>query len=133
MGTSVTKRPTHPSIVDTFDMNKTIGSGAFSEVKEVIHKENGTKCAVKILKKNVLKSSDISYLKEEIRVLQCLNHPHIVKLYGVSEEPYHYYLVTELVQGGELLRRVQAKKKHSDKIYLMQSNIFTQRISSIVI
>jgi serine/threonine protein kinase len=39
-------------------------------------------------------------------MLQQLEHPNIVKLHDVFDEPEHYFLVTEMMSGGDLLSRL---------------------------
>lgn len=41
-------------------------------------------------------------------LLRYSNHPNIVSLYGVHEDPSYVYLVMELLKGGELLDRILA-------------------------
>ena len=45
-------------------------------------------------------------LKNEINILQQLDHPNIVKLYETYESPDELYLVMELCTGGELCTRL---------------------------
>jgi serine/threonine protein kinase len=47
-------------------------------------------------------------LKEEISIMQELNHPNILRLYDVFTEP-DYFLVTEKMDGGDLLSRINGK------------------------
>ena len=45
-------------------------------------------------------------LKEEVAILQQLEHHNIVKLHDVFDEPEHSVLVTEMMLGGDLLSRL---------------------------
>jgi serine/threonine protein kinase len=38
-----------------------------------------------------------------MKVLTSMDHPNVLKLYEVYEDPTHIHLVTELCEGGELL------------------------------
>lgn len=44
-----------------------------------------------------------------------LNHPNILKLFEVDDEPKKVFLVMELVTGGELFDRVIAKEKYTER------------------
>ena len=44
-----------------------------------------------------------------------LDHPNIVKLHGVYDEKQSYYLVMDLIQGGELFDRIVKKEFYSEK------------------
>ena len=71
--------------------------------------------AVKIVSKAEICHADEISLEEEISILRTLDHPYIIKLYGVFNEPKYYYLVTELMRGGELFDRIMMKKSYNEK------------------
>jgi serine/threonine protein kinase len=54
-------------------------------------------------------------LKDEIQVLQELQHKHIIRLYDVFDESQFYYLVTEKMLGGELFDRIVQKSYYNEK------------------
>merc|ERR1712238_179907 len=58
---------------------------------------------------------DESALKDEISVLGELKHPNIIFLYSSYNEPTFYYLVTEMMRGGELFDRIVAKSYYNEK------------------
>lgn len=64
---------------------KEVGRGSYATVYEVIF--NGMKCAGKEIHRALLEQGDYSYtlrrFAEECKILSRLNHPNIVKFYGV--------------------------------------------------
>ncbi len=54
-------------------------------------------------------------LLDEISILRELEHDHIVRLYEVYKEQKYYYLVTELLEGGELFDRIVSKESYNEK------------------
>ena len=88
-----------------------LGEGAFAQVKQVQHKQTKHKLAVKIINKRKLTPEDAESLKREIKILQEMDHPNIVKLLDLFNEKLYIYLVTELVSAGELFDRI-VKKEH---------------------
>ena len=48
-------------------------------------------------------------------LLRKLDHPNILKLYEVFEDPKKYYLVTEYCKGGELFEEIVSKVTFSEK------------------
>jgi len=103
----------------TFDggykRGKTLGEGAFSVVIEATNKTSGESYAVKVVTKSKLTKEDEVALKDEIQVLNELQHPHIIRLYEVFEEKDFWYLVTEKMMGGELFDRIVAKSFYNEK------------------
>jgi calcium/calmodulin-dependent protein kinase I len=54
-------------------------------------------------------------LQNEIDILTYVDHPNIVKLFEVFEDLEYYYLVMELMTGGELFDTILEKEKYTEK------------------
>lgn len=52
---------------------------------------------------------------DEISILKNLNHPSIIQLHQVFDEATHYYLVTEIMTGGDLFDRIVKKETYSER------------------
>ena len=70
------------------------------------------KCFAKTAKLN---EEEIVSLKEEVQVLRTVDHPNIIKLYDFFEEPKWFYMVTELMEGGELFDRIVIKTVYTER------------------
>lgn len=92
-----------------------LGEGAFSIVKEGTHKQTRQSYAIKVVSKAQLSREDEVALKDEIDVLNLLDHEHIIRLFDVFEESSYYYLVTEKMGGGELFDRIVSKSFYNEK------------------
>ena len=53
-------------------------------------------------------------MDDELRVLEGLDHPHITRTLQLLEDSKHYYVVLELVSGGNLLERITKCKKFTE-------------------
>ena len=51
---------------------------------------------------------------DEVAILSSLNHPHIVPLIDFFDEKDCYFIVMELMSGGDLFDRVGKKKTYSE-------------------
>jgi serine/threonine protein kinase len=91
-----------------------LGAGAFSTVRIATHNTTKNKYAIKIVDKGKITKTDEVALKDEISVLKELEHPHIIKLYDVYNEAEYYFLVTELMNGGELFDRIASKVSYNE-------------------
>ena len=69
----------------------------------------------RIKKTAELKEDEILSLKEEVQVLRTVDHPNIIKLYEFYEESDKFYMVTELMEGGELFDRIVKKTFYTEK------------------
>ncbi|XP_070695749.1 calcium/calmodulin-dependent protein kinase type 1D-like [Pempheris klunzingeri] len=100
------------NIKDVFDFKGKMGSGSFSEVFMVRDKKTGKLYALKCLKKKHLAHSN---LENEIDVLRRIKHENVVGLEDFYESRTHYYLVMQLVSGGELFDRILDKGVYTEK------------------
>ena len=66
------------------------------------HKKSGTEVAVKIVNKSKLSEEEMNLAKQEIEILKICQHPNIIRLLDVFENPSHIYIVVELLRGGDL-------------------------------
>lgn len=90
-----------------------LGSGSFGVVKKCRKKSNGKEYAVKMIDK--AKVDVLDDLQREVKVMSQLEHPNIVRLYEVYDEPKQMCLVLEMVEGGELFDRVAEATFFSEK------------------
>lgn len=96
-----------------YEVGATVGVGGFAVVKKARDKETNEQLAVKIVDRSRYSAGDNS-LAREIEVLTKINHPNCIKLYAVYLTERKVYIVTELVDGGELLDRVTEKGNYSE-------------------
>lgn len=99
----------------TYTLGKVLGEGAFSVVRAATNKETGQQVAIKCIAKKNLSPEDETALKQEVEILQNLDHPHILKCYGFYDEPGMFYLPTEIMEGGELFDRIVKKTYYNEK------------------
>ena len=90
------------NIRDDYLIGKVLGSGAFGEVRLCTHRKTGAKRAVKIIKKSFLQGKEETRFLQEIEILKDMDHPNIVRLFEVYQDPKRYFIVTEHCSGGEL-------------------------------
>ncbi|XP_074523192.1 calcium/calmodulin-dependent protein kinase type 1D-like [Halichoeres trimaculatus] len=100
------------NIKDVFEFKGKMGSGTFSDVYMVREKKTGYLYALKCLKKKHLAHSN---LENEINVLKRIKHDNVVGLEDFYESRTHYYLVMQLVSGGELFDRIIDKGVYTEK------------------
>ncbi|XP_068767467.1 serine/threonine-protein kinase Chk2 isoform X3 [Struthio camelus] len=103
-------------------------SGACGEVKLAFEKSTCNKVAVKIINKRKFMASGIREanpafnINTEIEILKKINHPCLIKIKNFFEAE-DYYIVLELMEGGELYDRVSRPIKMKEatcKLYFYQ-------------
>ncbi|KAM3131260.1 hypothetical protein pb186bvf_016578 [Paramecium bursaria] len=103
------------SISEFYDVKQTLGEGAFGCVKLVIHKQTQTKRAMKQMNKSGIIVENQKQLFSELDILKTLDHPNIIKIHELFQDQYHYYLITEFCEGGELFDRLSAERVFTEK------------------
>jgi len=98
-----------------YKIGKALGEGAFSVVREAADRKTGECYAVKVITKSKLSHEDDDALKDEIYILANLKHENIIYLVSHFSEETFYYLVTEMMKGGELFDRIVAKTYYNEK------------------
>jgi serine/threonine protein kinase len=81
-------------------------SGAFSKVYKAYDIRHRRLVAIKVVRKYQLSSTQRAAVLKEVAIMRRLNHPNIVRLYGFQESTDYYYLILELMAGGELFHRI---------------------------
>ncbi|XP_061838684.1 calcium/calmodulin-dependent protein kinase IGb [Nerophis lumbriciformis] len=98
-------------IREIFDFMEELGSGAFSEVYMVREKKTGRTFAMKCIKKKQIGDPN---LENEIAVLRRIQHDNVVGMEDFYESRTHFYLVMQLVSGGELFDRILDRGVYSE-------------------
>lgn len=92
--------------IDNYELGGVLGKGSFARVYQCTNKLDGKRYAMKVIKKQALSESQIARLRIEIAIMQAVNHPHIVHMYDLLESDLRYMLVMDLVDGGELMGKM---------------------------
>jgi len=98
-----------------YELGKILGRGNYSVVKEAVERNNpDKKVAVKCVTKAKLTKEDEEALTIETQILREMDHPNIIKMFNCYEDEEKYYLVTEMMTGGELFDRIVEKEFYSE-------------------
>ena len=104
----------------TYTLGEKLGSGTFSVVRLATHKASGKNYAVKCIKDSGLNQEDREALELEVKILKEMDHPNIMNLVDYMAETdasgkKTHFLVTELLEGGELFDRIVEKEYYSER------------------
>lgn len=110
--------------LEDYKLVEKMGDGAFSNVFKAIERKTGRKVAVKVVRKYELNSSqhgnkhlnkdfkkktrvtERANILKEVQIMRGIDHPGVVKLLNFFESEEHYFLVLELMEGGELFHQI---------------------------
>ncbi|OQV18652.1 Death-associated protein kinase 1 [Hypsibius exemplaris] len=104
---------------ERYEVTRELGSGHFAVVRQCVEKSTGQAFAAKFIRKRRQKFSrrgaPIEDIDNEISLLLCLKHEHIITLHEVFEDDNHVILVLELVSGGELFHYLSERDHLSEE------------------
>lgn len=79
---------------------------------------------MKIIKKTSLNQNKVlpTLMMNELDVLKKTNHPNIMNVVEILEDDMYYYVVSEILEGGELFDRITEVQSFSEKkaAYILQ-------------
>uniref|UniRef100_A0A3Q3KDG2 Protein kinase domain-containing protein n=1 Tax=Monopterus albus TaxID=43700 RepID=A0A3Q3KDG2_MONAL len=100
----VTPKPHQITTYYTIKRDEVLGGGRFGQVHKCIEISSGLTLAAKIIKARNQKEKEV--VRNEIHVMNQLNHVNLIQLYAAFESRYDIILVMEYVEGGELFDRI---------------------------
>jgi len=109
------------SVLTHYHLGRCIGKGNFSEVHIGVHRDSGDRVAVKVV--DTLKTEQFSKksksvtlnIDSEMQVLRSLDHPNIIRFYGMYRSPTSVHLILEFADGGDLLNRILEQGCYNEK------------------
>eukprot|EP00403_Amphidinium_massartii_P029501 CAMPEP_0178404472 /NCGR_PEP_ID=MMETSP0689_2-20121128/17903_1 /TAXON_ID=160604 /ORGANISM="Amphidinium massartii, Strain CS-259" /LENGTH=458 /DNA_ID=CAMNT_0020025461 /DNA_START=18 /DNA_END=1394 /DNA_ORIENTATION=+ len=102
---SLTRPPPElpPDLSRDFEVEHTLGEGAYACVLQARQKQTGAVVALKIVEKQPLAIRNmLPQLQREVRIQGHLQHPNILKLISCMEDTTHVYMLLEFCPGGSL-------------------------------
>jgi serine/threonine protein kinase len=81
---------------EEFEVKEVLGRGASAEVKRCVHRGSNKEFAVKIIQKRYVDPKGLEKIKEEVKILEMIDHPNVVHLEAVFESKDRLYIVLEL-------------------------------------
>ncbi|XP_072366026.1 uncharacterized protein mylk4b isoform X3 [Scyliorhinus torazame] len=89
----------------TIHKSEILGGGRFGQVHKCVEKSTGLTLAAKIIKTRAAKQKQ-EEVKNEIQVMNQLNHTNLIQLYDAFESKNDIILIMEYIDGGELFDRI---------------------------
>ncbi|XP_073416920.1 myosin light chain kinase 3 isoform X2 [Dendrobates tinctorius] len=107
----------------TVCQHEVLGGGRFGQVHKCVEVASGLRLAAKIIKVKVPKERD--EVKNEINVMNQLNHVNLIQLYDAFECKNDLTLIMEYLDGGELFDRITDESYHLTEL---DAIMFTKQI-----
>ncbi|XP_072297695.1 uncharacterized protein [Eucyclogobius newberryi] len=100
----VSAKPNQISNFYTINWQEVLGGGRFGQVHRCVENSSGLSFAAKVIKAKNVKEKEV--VKNEIQVMNNLDHANLIQLYAAYESRNDIILVLEYVSGGELFDRI---------------------------
>lgn len=100
---------------EIYQLNARLKSGSFATVCRGTHRRTGRKVAIKCVLRKDLPPNDDAAIIDEVAILASLKHRYICPIIDFFEEDQCYFIVMELMAGGDLFDRIGKKKSYNEK------------------
>ncbi|RHY48014.1 hypothetical protein DYB28_003823 [Aphanomyces astaci] len=109
------------TMINNYIILESLGAGSYAEVKLCKEKGTGRLFAMKFIDRDVMhkqaklnkQPDNLMDIKREIAIMKKLNHPNVLRLFEVMDDPHmnKLFLVLEYMQLGDLLSFKKSQKK----------------------
>ena len=100
----------HIIAVDKYEVHEKVGSGAFANVHLCKDKGSGEEWAMKIIDKKNLDQKWVKQIRDEVAIMQAIDHPNVIKCQDFLEDPSYYFIVMQLCNKGDLMKHMEESK-----------------------
>ena len=103
--------------LDNFEILQTLGKGSYGYVSKVKSKINQKIYAMKMIDFSLIKDKQEEELsKSEIKIIDTLDSPHIIKFYRYFVEGSRYYILMEYINNGDIKGYIAAYQNMKKQI-----------------
>ena len=98
--------------IGNYILESKIGEGQFGQIFKSKQINSSSNVAIKVIKKSVYKSNQqlLTQLRREIKIMEKLSHPNLMRLHEFFQSSKNYYLVMDLCPEGDLQGFMTRKK-----------------------
>lgn len=110
--TTATEAKRNVTMLGEYEVLEMIGEGSFSKIHRVVHSPSGTVYAMKVIDRDRMKKKGMTgaCVAERDALVIGKNHPYTLQLHSAFRSKHHFYVVTELCEGGNLSEFLSANK-----------------------
>ncbi len=103
--------------IDLYDLGDTIKEGRIGSVWRGVERDDETQqpLAVKIIRMKKVNLQEEARIMNEVSILQSLRHPSILRVHDFFEESPDFFIVMELMEGGDLYDSIVSKTFYAEK------------------
>ena len=94
-----------------------LGEGSFGAVMKARRKGNDQECAIKVIQKASLNKNPMlpELMVGELSILKKTAHPKIMTVIEILHDDENFYIVSEILEGGELFDRLIEEKSFNEE------------------
>ena len=119
---TLTKGKVGQSFEDLYQLDAKIRQGRISQVWKGKIKQgeisqngkDGEAVAIKVIRMEKCNLQEEARIMNEVAILQSLNHPNVLRLHDFFEESPSFFLVMELMEGGDVFERIVQKTQYTE-------------------
>jgi serine/threonine protein kinase len=96
-------------MMDQYVVGHALSEEAFGSVHKVLHKADGKSYIMKIFDKHNMDFDEEIDLNNQVELLKSIKHDNILNIHECYSEMYHYHVIYDLAEGGDLFERLMKR------------------------
>lgn len=107
---------------DRYRINNFLSKGGMAEVYQVWDKQRSVHLAMKVMHPKLARRSNfVKDFRQEAKTLSELQHPNIVRFYGIEESQGHVFLLMDYIEGSSLRDQISKTSKPLNPQFILRS------------
>lgn len=99
---------------DIYNLDEQIRKGRISKIWKGSRKDLKEPVAIKVIRGDKCDISEEVRIMNEVAILKSFDHPNIMKLHDFFEESPNFFIVMELMRGGDVFERIVSKTQYTE-------------------
>lgn len=99
---------------EMYTFGRQLGRGQFACVFSAIKNDSGEVVTIKVINRSALDEQNDTNINNEVHIFRQLCHEHIIQLFAFFIEEDFYYLIMEIIEGGELFDSIVCTASYSE-------------------
>mmetsp|Transcript_23813 Transcript_23813/g.30369 ORF Transcript_23813/g.30369 Transcript_23813/m.30369 type:complete len:202 (+) Transcript_23813:997-1602(+) len=114
---TLTKGKVGQKFDDIYQLDQKLRQGRISGIWKGARREgeNDMELAIKVISVDKCNLQEESRIMNEVAILQSLNHPNILRLHDFFEESPNFFIVMELMEGGDVFDKIVEKTQYTER------------------
>jgi serine/threonine protein kinase len=111
---TLTKGKVGQTFNDLYNLDTKIREGRISGIWKGSIIDEDSHFAIKVIRVDKCNLQDEARIMNEVAILKSMDHPNVIKVYDFFEESPNFFIVMDLMEGGDVFERIVQKTQYTE-------------------